>query len=90
MDYFKAALNQRINYKSGFDIAVAYEGELRNGKPYCRLSHCLKYGINPNAANEVYSIDRGYYSTRTTCKRKFKHSVNDEIQEILREIGLEV
>lgn len=63
--YKEATINERINYKSGWDIAIAHEGEIRDGKPYCRLSRCLKYGINPKAATQVYNIDRCYRSLRT-------------------------
>ena len=43
--YTELTINQRINYKSGWDIAIAYECRKVIGgsinKPYCKLALCL-------------------------------------------------
>lgn len=44
--YKELTINQRINYKSGWDIAIAYEGckgiitEFPN-RPYCKIACCM-------------------------------------------------
>lgn len=42
--YTELTINQRINYKSGWDIAIAYEGKkgITPNKPYCKLSCCIE------------------------------------------------
>lgn len=38
-NYRELNIHQRINYKSGWEIAVAYEGaKMKNGKRYCRMT----------------------------------------------------
>ena len=43
--YIELTINQKINYKSGWDIAIAYECRKVIGgsinKPYCKLALCL-------------------------------------------------
>lgn len=43
--YTELTINQRINYKSGWDIAIAYEGRETiagsTNRPYCKLTICL-------------------------------------------------
>ena len=45
--YTELTVNERINYKSGWDIAIAYEGQkgrtdVLPNRPYCKLAVCLK------------------------------------------------
>lgn len=43
MQYKDLSINQKINYKSGWDIAIAYEGaKTRDGKRYCKMLECIK------------------------------------------------
>lgn len=59
--YNNLTIHEKINLRSGFDIAVARE----SGK-YNRFAECLSFNkINTNACQKVYNIDRGYYSHRT-------------------------
>ena len=49
--YTELTIHQRINYKSGWDIAIAYEGQkgrISNfpNRPYCKLAKCLD-GVVP-------------------------------------------
>ena len=61
VSYNELTLNEKINLKSGFDIAVARE----NGK-YNRLKKSMNMtNINRNCCKRVYSIDRFYISSRT-------------------------
>ena len=44
--YTELTINQRINYKSGWDIAIKYEGCKGripgfSNRPYCKLAECL-------------------------------------------------
>ena len=43
--YTELTINQRINYKSGWDVSMAYECRKVIGgsinKPYCKLALCL-------------------------------------------------
>ena len=43
--YTELTINERINYKSGWDIAIAYEGQKGRAvtnRHYCKLVVCLK------------------------------------------------
>ena len=43
--YTELTVNERINYKSGWDIAIACEGQkgrILPNRPYCKLAVCLE------------------------------------------------
>ena len=58
--YTELTINQRINYKSGWDIAITHEG--RKGlifgfpnRPYCKLALCLRAIIPFTACQQDYN-----------------------------------
>ena len=58
--YKQLTINEKINLKSGFDIAVANESKMT------RLMHCMTMiNINKNCCQKVYDIDKFYISART-------------------------
>lgn len=58
--YKQLTINEKINLKSGFDIAVANESKMT------RLMRCMTMtNINKNCCQKVYDIDRFYISART-------------------------
>ena len=58
--YKQLTINEKINLKSGFDIAVAHESKMT------RLMHCMTMtNINKNCCQKVYNIDKFYISART-------------------------
>lgn len=58
--YKQLTINEKINLKSGFDIAVAHESKMT------RLMRCMTMtNINKNCCQKVYDIDRFYISART-------------------------
>lgn len=60
--YLSLSIHERINLRSGWDVAVARE----TGK-YNRFVESATFkSINKNCCQEVYDIDRGYCSLRTT------------------------
>lgn len=60
MTYQELTLNQRINFKSGYDIAVKYESKR------CRLAKAISWTNIPIACcSQVYDIDRFQVSLRT-------------------------
>lgn len=61
VSYQELSINERINLRSGFDIAVARESGVYN-----RFNKCLKMGaLNKNCCSKVYGIDRFWCSLRT-------------------------
>ena len=42
-NYTELNINQRINLKSGWDIAISYEGQkgIIPNRPYCKLARCM-------------------------------------------------
>lgn len=61
VSYFDLTINERINLRSGWDIAVA-----RESGTYNRLRECTKMKkLNRNCCQKVYDIDRFYCSSRT-------------------------
>ena len=62
VNYKELSINERINLRSGFDVAIAYE---KQGKE-CRIKECASMQhLNRNCCQEVYNIDRVYVSLRT-------------------------
>lgn len=59
--YSELTINERINFRSGWDIAVARE----NGS-YNRFAKCIKSVIPIACCERVYNIDRFYTSLRTS------------------------
>ena len=58
--YKQLTINEKINLKSGFDIAVANESKMT------RLMYCMiMTNINKNCCQKVYNIDKFYISART-------------------------
>ena len=61
VSYLELSVNERINLRSGFDIAVA-----RESGEYNRLNRCINMtNLNRNCCQKVYDIDRFYISLRT-------------------------
>ena len=58
--YIELNINQRINYKSGWDIVTKYEGrkglipEFPN-RPYCKLAICLEARIPLKVCQKDYN-----------------------------------
>ena len=44
MKYIELTIHEKINYKSGWDIAIAYEGQRigTSNRPYCKLAKCIE------------------------------------------------
>ena len=58
--YKQLTINEKINLKSGFDIAVVYERKIT------RLMRCMAMtNINKNCCQKVYNVDKFYISART-------------------------
>lgn len=58
--YKQLTINEKINLKSGFAIAVTYESKMT------RLMRCMAMtNINKNCCQKVYDIDKFYISLRT-------------------------
>lgn len=54
--YSELSIHEKINYKSGWDIAIAHEGEIRkDGKRYCKMQKCLDNLINTNICQRDYN-----------------------------------
>lgn len=55
--YTELSINQKINYKSGWDIAIAKEGAINNdGKVYCKLTKCISAtNINISCCEQDYN-----------------------------------
>ena len=60
-NYHSLSVNERINLRSGFDIAVAKESGIYNR--FAKCIHLTK--INTNCCQQEYDIDRFYCSLRT-------------------------
>ena len=60
-DYNSLSINEKINLRSGFDVAVAQESGVYNR--FAKCVHLQK--INTNCCQRVYDIDRFYCSSRT-------------------------
>jgi hypothetical protein len=57
--YTALSIHNRINAKTGWDIACAYEGQkFGDFKCYTRLACLVKYGVNPNLVGNVYKCYR--------------------------------
>ena len=64
VSYSELSVNERINLRSGFDIAVA-----RESGDYNRFNKCITMtNLNRNCCQKVYDIDRFYISLRTKSK----------------------
>lgn len=60
-NYSSLSINEKINLRSGFDVAIARESGVYN-----RFAECVKLtSVNTNACQRVYDIDRFYCSLRT-------------------------
>lgn len=58
--YKQLTINERINLRSGFDIAIATERKIN------RFMTCISMTeLNRNCCQRVYDIDRFYISLRT-------------------------
>lgn len=55
--YTELNINQKINFKSGWDIAIAREGTIdKNGKVYCKIARCIgATNINTSYCNQDYN-----------------------------------
>lgn len=63
--YTDLSINERINLRSGFDIAVAHE----SGK-YNRFNKCVKMSyIIKSCCQQQYDIDRVFVSLRTKLQK---------------------
>lgn len=61
VSYSDLSINERINLRSGFDIAVA-----RESGTYNRFNHCINMtNLNKNCCQRTYNIDRFWCSLRT-------------------------
>ena len=61
VSYSELSINERINLRSGFDIATARESGVYN-----RFAQCIALkSVNTNACQREYNIDRFYCSLRT-------------------------
>lgn len=61
VSYSELSINERINLRSGFDIAVA-----RESGTYNRFNHSrMITELNKNCCQNVYDIDRFWCSART-------------------------
>ena len=61
-DYKDLSIHERINLRSGFDVAVASE---KRGET-SRIGKCVSMNnLNRNCCQEEYDIDRFYVSLRT-------------------------
>lgn len=58
--YSELTINERINFRSGWDIPVACESGTCN-----RFRRCVKSLVPTNCVKEVYNIDRFFRSMRT-------------------------
>ena len=66
ISYNDLTINERINYRSGWDVAVAYEGGNRT-----RFAKCQNVVLrNKNCCQEDYGLDRFKFSMRTLCESK--------------------
>lgn len=61
VSYSELSVNERINLRSGFDIAVAQESGTYNR--FNKSRNMIK--LNKNCCQNVYNIDRFYCSLRT-------------------------
>ena len=64
ISYLDLSINERINLRSGFDIAVARESGTYNR--FNRSRNMTK--LNKNCCQIVYNIDRFWCSLRTSGK----------------------
>lgn len=64
VSYSELSVNERINLRSGFDIAVARESGTYNR--FNRSRNMTK--LNKNCCQKVYNIDRFWCSLRTNSK----------------------
>lgn len=63
--YLALTIHERINYRSGFDIAVAHESGTYN-----RFSTSIRCGATAKKMSQrEYDIDRFYCSLRTRNKQ---------------------
>lgn len=58
--YTELSINQRINYKSGWDIAIAYEGCKGRitrfpNRPYCKMAECLEATVSLKTVQRDYN-----------------------------------
>lgn len=58
--YTELSIHERINYKSGWDIAIAREGRKGEWKdfpnrPYCKLAKCLNGEISTKICQQDYN-----------------------------------
>ena len=62
-NYSELSIHQKINYRSGWNIVIAYEGLPHGTNPcYCRFTECVLSGPIPvRCCERVYDIDRGYW-----------------------------
>jgi len=64
--YSSLSINEKINLRSGFDIAVARESGVYN-----RFAECVGLKkVNTNICQQEYNIDRFYCSLRTLLRQK--------------------
>lgn len=58
--YTELSIHEKINYKSGWEIAIAQEGQkgkfLQNkNRPYCKLAKCLEGKISIKICQQDYN-----------------------------------
>lgn len=59
VNYKTLSIHNRINAKTGWDIASAYEGKKAFGLAcYTRLAYLVKYGVNIKLVGNVYKCYR--------------------------------
>lgn len=57
--YKNLSIHNKINAKTGWDIAVAYEGKSAFGyKCYTRIAELVRYGVHPNLVGNIYKCYR--------------------------------
>lgn len=57
--YTELNINQKINFKSGWDIAIAREGIIENGKVYCKMAICISAtNINASYCDKDYNNEQ--------------------------------
>ncbi len=61
VSYNQLTIHERINLRSGFDVAITRE----MNKETCRIKQCANSQINRNGCQREYDIDRFYSSSRT-------------------------
>lgn len=73
--YNTLSINQKINYKSGWDIAIAYEGaKNKQNKPYCKIALCINTVVSTKICDQDYNSQQKHRflnGGRNLCKTRY-------------------